>query len=89
MRARVPSRRLFYCALDYGGAHDRLHLPGANETPQISHWGFQRASLFSWDGGGGEAVRDALARQQRKADSARWSLAFLTGEARQQPKAPG
>lgn len=83
VRARVPNQRLFYCALDYRGAQE----PGADETPHIIHWGFQRAALFS-GGGSGEAVRNALARQQRLADSARRSLAFLTEEV-DKTKAPG
>lgn len=84
VRARVPNRRLFYCALDYRGAQDRSHLPGANDSAQISHWGFQRALLSSVGGGGGSAekVGDALARQQGLSDSARISLAFLTREIR-------
>ena len=52
MRARVPDRRLFYCALDHPGAQSDPCPPGGRPLPHISHWGFQRAPVGSGDGGG-------------------------------------
>lgn len=52
MRARVPDRRLFYCALDHPGAQDDPCPPEGRPLPHISHWGFQQA-LFRKAGGGG------------------------------------
>lgn len=43
MRARVPDRRLFYCALDHPGAQADPCPPGGRPLPHISHWGFQQA----------------------------------------------
>ncbi|CBN74590.1 hypothetical protein Esi_0030_0125 [Ectocarpus siliculosus] len=88
VRARVPDRRLFYCALDHPGAQDEPCPPGGRSLPHISHWGFHGVLADSGLGGGegevpgvrdraGETVGDALERQERTACFARSSLAFL------------
>eukprot|EP00903_Cladosiphon_okamuranus_P013372 g12462.t1 len=51
LRARVPDRRLFYCALDHPGAQDDPCPPGGRSLPHISHWRFQ-GELFGKVGGG-------------------------------------
>ncbi|CAM9294982.1 unnamed protein product [Ectocarpus sp. 12 AP-2014] len=88
VRARVPDRRLFYCALDHPGAQDEPCPPGGRSLPHISHWGFHGVLADSGLGGregempgvrdrAGETVGDALERQERTACFARSSLAFL------------
>eukprot|EP00752_Nemacystus_decipiens_P009775 g8730.t1 len=93
VRARVPDRRLFYCALDHPGAQDDPCPHDGRSLPHISHWGFQRvrfgqtAGVGAGGGGGGgvvgvlgstgETVGDAVERQERTACFARSSLAFL------------
>lgn len=57
VRARVPDRRLFYCALDHSGAQDDP-CPQGRSLPHISHWGFQRALFGKADGGGGSSLDD-------------------------------
>ncbi len=52
MRARVPDRRLFYCALDHPGAQADPCPPGGRPLPHISHWGFQQAPGGANGGGG-------------------------------------